>query len=165
MQSYVVQSKHHTILIDSCVGNHKERPFLPKWHQKTDTTYIDNLDPNDANVRVFNLLELNSVFIELISHPLAVEIASCLLDDDFVVSNFTANIAKPGSRSMVVHSDLAIVLPEPWQAAWSLNVIWCLDDVHAALQAAGEFAEPAAAGEDLGLDDYCTVWTLRNGDD
>ena len=43
MQSYVVQSKHHTILIDSCVGNHKERPFLPKWHQKTDTTYIDNL--------------------------------------------------------------------------------------------------------------------------
>lgn len=94
-------------------------------------TYIDNLDPNDANVRVFNLLELNSVFIELISHPLAVEIASCLLDDDFVVSNFTANIAKPGSRSMVVHSDLAIVLPEPWQAAWGLNVIWCLDDVYA----------------------------------
>ena len=43
MQSYVVQSKHHTILIDSCVGNHKERPFLPKWHQKADTTYIDNL--------------------------------------------------------------------------------------------------------------------------
>ena len=43
MQSYVVQSKHHTILIDSCVGNHKERPFLTKWHQKTDTTYIDNL--------------------------------------------------------------------------------------------------------------------------
>ena len=43
MQSYVVQSKHHTILIDSCVGNHKERSFLPKWHQKTDTTYIDNL--------------------------------------------------------------------------------------------------------------------------
>ena len=43
MQSYVVQSKHHTILIDSCVGNHKERPFLSKWHQKTDTTYIDNL--------------------------------------------------------------------------------------------------------------------------
>ncbi len=43
MQSYVVRSKHHTILIDSCVGNHKERPLRPNWHQKTDTTYIDGL--------------------------------------------------------------------------------------------------------------------------
>ena len=30
---------------------------------------------------------------------------------------------------MVIHSDLGIVLPEPWHAPWSLNVIWCLDDV------------------------------------
>ena len=94
-------------------------------------TYIENLDPNDSNVRVFNLLDLDAAFIELISHPVAVEIVAHLLTDDFIVSNFTANIAKPGSQSMVIHSDLAVVLPEPWHSPWSMNIIWCLDDVHA----------------------------------
>jgi len=93
-------------------------------------THIKGLDPNEHNVRVFNLLDLDPVFIDLISHPLALTIASHLLGDDFIVSNFTANIARPGSRSMVIHSDLAVVLPEPWHAPWSLNIIWCLDDVH-----------------------------------
>ena len=94
-------------------------------------TYIEGLDPNPNNVRVFNLLDLDPVFIELISNPVALSIARHVLDDDFTVSNFTANIAKPGSESMAIHSDLSIVLPEPWHAAWSLNIIWCLDDVHA----------------------------------
>ncbi len=43
MQSYVVRTSHHTILVDTCVGNHKERPLRPTWHQKTDSTYMDNL--------------------------------------------------------------------------------------------------------------------------
>jgi len=29
VQSYVVRTQHHTILIDSCVGNHKERTNYP----------------------------------------------------------------------------------------------------------------------------------------
>ncbi|MEM7019540.1 MAG: phytanoyl-CoA dioxygenase family protein [Pseudomonadota bacterium] len=93
-------------------------------------TYIEGLDPNDSNVRVFNLLDLDPVFIELIAHPVALEAVRHLLTDDFIISNFTANIARPGSDSMVIHSDLAVVLPEPWHAPWSMNVIWCLDDVH-----------------------------------
>jgi glyoxylase-like metal-dependent hydrolase (beta-lactamase superfamily II) len=40
VQSYVVRSPHHTILIDTCVGNHKERANRPLWHQKTDETYL-----------------------------------------------------------------------------------------------------------------------------
>ncbi|MEM7077753.1 MAG: phytanoyl-CoA dioxygenase family protein [Pseudomonadota bacterium] len=94
-------------------------------------TYIENLDPNDANVRVFNLLDLDPVFLDLIAHPLAIDIVRWLLEDDFIISNFTANVAGPGSESMVVHSDLAVVLPEPWHAPWSMNIIWCLDDVRA----------------------------------
>jgi glyoxylase-like metal-dependent hydrolase (beta-lactamase superfamily II) len=31
IQSYLVQTKHHNILIDSCVGNHKPRPSRPFW--------------------------------------------------------------------------------------------------------------------------------------
>jgi len=40
MQSYVVRTSHHTILIDSCVGNDKERPNRPRWHLKTDDAYM-----------------------------------------------------------------------------------------------------------------------------
>jgi glyoxylase-like metal-dependent hydrolase (beta-lactamase superfamily II) len=42
-QSYVVRTPHHTILIDSCIGNDKPRPARPKWHQKTDDTYMSGL--------------------------------------------------------------------------------------------------------------------------
>lgn len=94
-------------------------------------TYIGSLDPNDANVRVFNLLDLDPLFTRLVAHPAAIDAVGWLLEDDFIISNFTANIAKPGSGSMAVHSDLAIVIPEPWHAPWSVNVIWCLHDVHA----------------------------------
>jgi len=43
MQSYVVRTSHHTILIDTCVGNHKERPNRPAWHMKTDDVYMNAL--------------------------------------------------------------------------------------------------------------------------
>jgi glyoxylase-like metal-dependent hydrolase (beta-lactamase superfamily II) len=39
-QSYVVRTPHHTILIDSCIGNDKPRPQRPKWNMKTDDTYM-----------------------------------------------------------------------------------------------------------------------------
>ena len=39
-QSYVVKTPHHTILIDSCIGNDKPRPNRPKWNMKTDDTYM-----------------------------------------------------------------------------------------------------------------------------
>jgi len=43
MQSYVLRTRHHTILIDGCVGNDKNRPHRPRWHMKTDTHYMDAL--------------------------------------------------------------------------------------------------------------------------
>src|SRR6266446_421732 len=39
-QSYVVKTPHHTILVDSCIGNDKPRPTRPKWNMKTDDTYM-----------------------------------------------------------------------------------------------------------------------------
>jgi glyoxylase-like metal-dependent hydrolase (beta-lactamase superfamily II) len=41
-QSYVVKTPHHTILIDSCIGNDKPRP-RPKWNMKTDGVYLSAL--------------------------------------------------------------------------------------------------------------------------
>jgi glyoxylase-like metal-dependent hydrolase (beta-lactamase superfamily II) len=39
-QSYIVKTPHHTILIDSCIGNDKPRPQRPKWSMKSDDTYM-----------------------------------------------------------------------------------------------------------------------------
>ena len=92
-------------------------------------TFMPVLDPNASNVRVFYLLEHDTIFRDLISHPLATVLVEDLLGDDFLISNFTANIALPGSRSMALHSEQSIVVPEPWHHAWAINIIWCLTDV------------------------------------
>src|SRR5712672_1109557 len=39
-QSYIVKTPHHTILVDSCIGNDKPRPLRPKWNMKSDDTYM-----------------------------------------------------------------------------------------------------------------------------
>ncbi|HLZ85330.1 MAG TPA: phytanoyl-CoA dioxygenase family protein [Caulobacteraceae bacterium] len=94
-------------------------------------TYMPALDPNASNVRVFNLLDIDPLFRDLIRHPLAVDLVRSLLGQEFLISNFTANIARPGSKSMPVHSDQAIVMPAPWAHPWALNIIWALTDVRA----------------------------------
>ena len=49
-QSYVVRTPHHTILIDSCIGNDKPRPLRPKWNMKTDDTYMRGLKAAGVSV-------------------------------------------------------------------------------------------------------------------
>jgi len=94
------------------------------------STHLPELDPNASNVRVFFLLALDPLFRELIRHPQAVAAVESLLGPQFMISNFTANIALPGSRSMALHSDQAIVMPGPWTRPWAMNIIWCLTDCY-----------------------------------
>jgi ectoine hydroxylase-related dioxygenase (phytanoyl-CoA dioxygenase family) len=92
-------------------------------------THIPQLDPNASNVRVFDLVDLDPLFGDLLQHRVADAIVSRFLGPDHIVSNFTANIARPGSGSMFIHSDQSLVVPEPWLHPWAVNVIWCLSDV------------------------------------
>jgi fumagillin biosynthesis dioxygenase len=91
--------------------------------------HIPQLDPNASNVRVFDLVDLDPLFGDLLEHPVADAIVSAFLGPEYIVSNFTANIARPGSGSRFVHSDQSLVAPEPWLHPWAVNVIWCLTDV------------------------------------
>lgn len=43
VQSYLVRSGGKTILIDTCVGNHKARPNRPAWHMMASETWQINL--------------------------------------------------------------------------------------------------------------------------
>ncbi|MEX2480277.1 MAG: MBL fold metallo-hydrolase [Gammaproteobacteria bacterium] len=43
IQSYVVRTPRSTILVDSCVGNHKSVGWFPAWDQRSDDTWQRNL--------------------------------------------------------------------------------------------------------------------------
>ena len=95
-------------------------------------TFNPILDPNAQNVRVDNLPDFDPLFVELLRHPTILPLVQSLVGRDAFVSNFTANIALPGSRPMRMHSDQALVVPPPWNERWAINMIWCLDDVYEA---------------------------------
>jgi len=43
VQSYILRTPHYTILVDSCIGNHKSVPTIPEWHRKSDGNYMGAL--------------------------------------------------------------------------------------------------------------------------
>ncbi|PPR18494.1 MAG: hypothetical protein CFH37_00454 [Alphaproteobacteria bacterium MarineAlpha9_Bin7] len=43
IQSYLLRTNHHTILIDSCVGEDKERARFPTWNLRKNTNYLAKL--------------------------------------------------------------------------------------------------------------------------
>ena len=43
VQSYLLRTDHHTILIDTCVGNDKERTFSASWNRRSDRKYLADL--------------------------------------------------------------------------------------------------------------------------
>ena len=43
IQSYLVRTTHHTILIDGCVGNNKTCSYFPHWQGRNDGTFLEQL--------------------------------------------------------------------------------------------------------------------------
>jgi ectoine hydroxylase-related dioxygenase (phytanoyl-CoA dioxygenase family) len=93
-------------------------------------SHIPYLDPNESSVRVFNLMERDKEFRDLVENQVAVDMVESVLGESFSVSNLSANIARPGAESMALHSDQSVSFPEPWQGVWLMNVFWCLSDVN-----------------------------------
>ncbi len=89
----------------------------------------EDLDPNGRNIRIPDLLAYDPVFARLVMHEHVTPYVAALLGPDWVVSNFSGNIALPGSGSMNAHCDQSTIMPEPWPEQNCLNAIWCLDDV------------------------------------
>ena len=40
--SWLIRTEHHTVLLDACCGNHKERAWAPRFHQ-LDTPFLQRL--------------------------------------------------------------------------------------------------------------------------
>lgn len=49
IQAFLVRTRHHTILIDTCVGNHKSRPLRPFWHMQKLNTFLPRLAAAGVN--------------------------------------------------------------------------------------------------------------------
>lgn len=58
-----------------------------------------------VNQRIWMLINKGGVFRELLNHQGIHELVSHVLGTDYLVSSFTANIAKPGSVAMDLHTD------------------------------------------------------------
>ncbi len=44
VQSYLVRTRHHCILIDTCCGRHKSYAEPPEWHQRSNEDWLSNLE-------------------------------------------------------------------------------------------------------------------------
>lgn len=84
-----------------------------------------------GNQRVFNLANKGEVFLDLIAHPLALQLARHMLGPDCLLSSITANIANPGNTPQHLHADQGY-MPQPWPRAEVANLIWVLDPFTAA---------------------------------
>jgi glyoxylase-like metal-dependent hydrolase (beta-lactamase superfamily II) len=65
-QSYVVQIGGKNILVDSCIGNDKDRAARPLWNNKKDTAFMDGLKrsgltPNDIDFVMCTHLHVDHV--------------------------------------------------------------------------------------------------------
>lgn len=85
-------------------------------------------DPDRHNRRVFHLFNLDALFVDLVAHSSALSFVRHLLGEDFLISNFSANITAPGNQPMQLHADQGYVTP-PWPTKpLACNVAWVLDD-------------------------------------
>lgn len=43
IQTYVICTRHHIILVDTCLGCDKTNPYFPEWHQRSDRSWYQAL--------------------------------------------------------------------------------------------------------------------------
>ena len=64
IQSYVVQTPTQNILIDTCVGNHKERPTRPFWHQMKTDRWEKNLAATGLTVNDIDVVMCTHLHVD-----------------------------------------------------------------------------------------------------
>jgi ectoine hydroxylase-related dioxygenase (phytanoyl-CoA dioxygenase family) len=84
---------------------------------------FDNGQSQSVNV----LVNKGRPFIDLVEHPIGLELMSHILGEHLLLSNAAALIRGPGGPAQIVHTDQTYI-PEPWQYPCAANIIWMLDD-------------------------------------
>lgn len=85
--------------------------------------------PDKPNQRVWNLQNKGQLFLDHLESPVIDEFIPKILGDGFVVSSYTANIARPGGKPMFMHCDQLPVNPAIREVTLGANIAWFLDEV------------------------------------
>jgi ectoine hydroxylase-related dioxygenase (phytanoyl-CoA dioxygenase family) len=131
-------------LVEGALAPEQVAALRARVREQADLEVADRtcwLDTGGANQRVFHLLNKGQVFVDLVQHPLAMELMGHLLctpaqkvrlgreelGNEFLLSSVIANIAGPGGYRQELHSD-QLFIPEPWTFSQVGNIMWMLDD-------------------------------------
>ncbi len=76
-----------------------------KGHYRNDRGNAGRENSKGINQRVFFLTNKGQCFRDLIIHPLVEDLVGYQLGDEFILSTYTANIAKKGGARMGLHTD------------------------------------------------------------
>ncbi|KAI8626407.1 hypothetical protein F5Y19DRAFT_488244 [Xylariaceae sp. FL1651] len=85
--------------------------------------------PTQPNQRLWVLTNKGDEFLDLLDHPLIDEMVPWLLGDLAHVHSYSANIARPGSVPMQLHTDQIAIQPPIRDVAFGMNIMWFLTDV------------------------------------
>src|SRR5262245_4412747 len=66
IQTFVIRVNGRTLLVYTCVGEHKDRPEIPAWNQRQDTGFLERLaktgvDPADVDMLFCTHLHIDHV--------------------------------------------------------------------------------------------------------
>ena len=66
IQTFVLRTGGRTILVDTCIGEHKARPEIPAWNQRSGTGFLDRLrrasvDPGTVDTMFCTHLHIDHV--------------------------------------------------------------------------------------------------------
>lgn len=85
--------------------------------------------PNAPNQRIWTLVNKGQEFHDLLEHPLIDEVVPSLLGEHALLHSYSANIARPGSVPMMLHTDQVAIQPPLRNIFYGLNIAWFLTDV------------------------------------
>ena len=80
------------------------------------------------NQRVWCMLNKGHEFVELVQHPVAIQLMTAQLGPEFLLSSITANIAGPSGPPMILHTDQGYIPPPHPPYPLVSNIMWMLDD-------------------------------------
>lgn len=126
--------KYGYCLIKNALNTEQIQSLKSRLEEQAQCEIRDNIAFHDGGVkkpnqRVSNLPNKGSEFIDLLDHPVVDWFMSRMLGDGYVVSNYTANIVRPGGKPMFMHTDQSTINPTIRDVTLGANIAWFLDEV------------------------------------